>query len=83
MTKFIIEIADDVTDEEALMKAMLTARQGKISVAPGNEGHMQYCYHTFFGCPGRHTGISVSATRLKSGTHKLYIRNDRGYPDDR
>jgi len=74
MTKFIIEIADDVTDEEALMKAMLTVRQGKISVAPGNEGHMQYCYHTEFGCPGRgRYRIAVSAKRLPSGTHKFYI----------
>lgn len=74
MGKIIIGIEDGISDERAMDVVTMVIRQGKISVAPGNEGHMQYCYHTTI------RGVSpvcVAATRRKSGTHKFLVRKDQ------
>lgn len=70
MSKIIIHVDDGIPDSRALQVVSKVMDMGMISVAHGNKGHMQYCYHTtVYGLPV----IEVSATRLRRGTHVFRV----------
>ncbi len=70
MNKIIIHVDDDIPETRAVECVHNVMRLGMISVAPGNNGRMQYCYHTTI---GNSPSIEVSASRLLSGTHVFRV----------
>jgi hypothetical protein len=65
MSKFIIDIRDDIGDYEAIQCLMSVLASGRIS----GDGRL-YCYHTEF-CNGIH--VSVMEKRKGSSTDKFII----------
>ena len=58
MSKFIIDIRDDIGDYEAIECLMSVVAEGRIS-----KGETLYCYHTKF-----YNGIHVSAMEKRKGS---------------
>ncbi len=58
MSKFIIDIRDDIGDYEAISALLDVIASGRIS-----KNDTMYCYHTEF-----HNGIHVSAMEKKKGS---------------